>query len=73
MEYSQQPCSSNAYHARASLIDHDYDLDSFLAEMKRNITAPPTSSEDDEEDESDAPSDGENEEQKQKCKKVLQM
>lgn len=70
MEYGQQPCTSASYNARASLIDHDYDLDSFFSEMKRNITASPTSTEDEDDEESDVQSDGEDEEQKQKCKRV---
>lgn len=67
MDYGQKANSSNAQYVRACLIDHDYDLDSFFAAMKRNKTAPP-SSEDEEEDESDLGSVGEDQEQKQKCK-----
>ena len=68
----QQPNSSRTYtrcSAKASLQDHDYDLDSFFAEMKRNITAPALTSEsEDGDDDSIGGSAGEDEEQRQQCK-----
>lgn len=68
MDYGQQPSSSNAYYAQASLLDHNYDQDSFMVELKRMVTAPPMSSDSDDDDgNSNSQSDNEEANRQRKC------